>query len=113
MKGQRLSPDWAPDMNETQWAKARRPELDIDEQVELFVNHWVAKTGQDATKLDWGRTWKNWIIRSYGPIKTARTVQPTQRFHPSHKPFVAESRARVISEPKAMKDIFALLELKP
>lgn len=110
MKGQRLSPDWNPDQFEREWSAKRRPDLDIDEQVELFVNHWVAKTGQDATKLDWSRTWKNWIIRSYGPIKKdARAVEiaPQQRFHGSHKPFVREMRARVTSEPQAMKDLLA------
>lgn len=25
-----------------------------------FRNHWVAKTGKDATKRDWKATWENW-----------------------------------------------------
>lgn len=25
-----------------------------------FRNHWVAKSGKDATKIDWYATWQNW-----------------------------------------------------
>lgn len=27
---------------------------------EKFRDHWVAKTGKDATKTDWLATWRNW-----------------------------------------------------
>jgi hypothetical protein len=27
-----------------------------------FRNHWVGKTGKDATKLDWEATWQNWCM---------------------------------------------------
>lgn len=30
--------------------------------LESFENHWRAKTGRDATKRDWQRTWANWVI---------------------------------------------------
>lgn len=102
MKGQRLSPDWSPDQFEREWSAQRRPELDIDEQVELFVNHWVAKTGQDATKLDWSRTWKNWIIRSYGPVK-----KHVERFSGTHKAYVPERREKVTTEPQQLRDLLA------
>src|ERR1700759_1730183 len=91
MKGQRLPPDWSPDQNQRIWAAGRRPDLDIDEQIELFVNFWVAKTGQDATKLDWSRTFRNWIIRSYGPIKKPA---PKQVNHPA----LAEFRKDKLTE---------------
>lgn len=29
---------------------------------ETFDNYWRAKSGKDATKLDWQATWKNWVI---------------------------------------------------
>lgn len=29
---------------------------------ETFENYWRAKSGKDATKLDWQATWKNWVI---------------------------------------------------
>ncbi len=29
-----------------------------------FVDHWHAKSGRDATKLDWQATWRNWVRNS-------------------------------------------------
>jgi hypothetical protein len=28
-----------------------------------FENHFIAKTGRDATKLDWRATWRNWLLK--------------------------------------------------
>ena len=31
---------------------------------EKFCNYWHAKSGQQATKVDWPATWRNWIIKA-------------------------------------------------
>lgn len=31
------------------------------EEFEKFKDYWNAKTGKDATKLDWDATWRNWL----------------------------------------------------
>lgn len=31
-------------------------------EAERFRNYWNAKSGKDATKLDWPATWRNWCI---------------------------------------------------
>lgn len=46
------------------WAKEKRPLTDLTEETEKFVNYFRAKTGKDATKLDWLATWKNWILNA-------------------------------------------------
>jgi hypothetical protein len=28
-----------------------------------FCNYWQAKSGKDATKLDWDKTFKNWVLQ--------------------------------------------------
>lgn len=40
------------------------PQIDLDLEALRFVNHWTAKAGQQATKLDWKRTWMNWAIEA-------------------------------------------------
>jgi hypothetical protein len=30
--------------------------------LESFDNHWRSKTGKDAVKADWQKTWANWVI---------------------------------------------------
>lgn len=43
---------------------------------EKFVNHWRAKSGQQARKLDWDATWRNWCMteadRSRAPVPRQR-----------------------------------------
>jgi hypothetical protein len=63
------------------WALAKYPYWTPDlvrEIAQKFRNHWVAKTGRDATKLDWYATWQNWCSsditqREYPPPANQRT----------------------------------------
>jgi len=60
-RGSRLPDDWAPLSKELAWATSKRPDLDVAEEVEKFRDYWLAMPGRYGLKLDWGRTWKNWI----------------------------------------------------
>lgn len=51
-----------PDMDD--WAARECPGVNVDLETKKFVDYWRAKTGKDATKLDWPATWKNWIRRA-------------------------------------------------
>lgn len=46
-----------------EWASEHAPLVNVDRCTVRFVNHWRAKTGRDATKLDWPRTWQNWLLK--------------------------------------------------
>ena len=46
------------------WAKSNYPHINLRTEHEKFGNHWIGKAGRDAVKLDWDRTWRNWIIRA-------------------------------------------------
>lgn len=63
-RGTRLHEDWMPRQDTIDWAKANHPTVDLRTEHEKFGNHWLAKSGRDAVKLDWDRTWRNWIIRA-------------------------------------------------
>ncbi len=45
------------------WARERCPLVDGPRSTERFINHFTAKTGRDATKLDWPATWRNWLLK--------------------------------------------------
>lgn len=49
-----------------EWAEREHPLVDWDAETKKFVDHFRAKTGKDATKLDWPATWRNWIRRAAG-----------------------------------------------
>lgn len=61
-RGSRLPDNWYPDKALIDWAKDKRPDLNIELEIRKFSNYWISKTGKDATKKDWGRTFENWIL---------------------------------------------------
>ena len=64
-RGARLPKDWVLPRSWGEWALAKYPHwtVEIVRDIALsFRNHWSAKTGKDATKLDWERTWQNWCM---------------------------------------------------
>ncbi len=60
-RGSRLPADWHAGPELIAWARDKRPDLDVAEELEKFRDYYLAKTGKDAAKLDWTRTFRNWI----------------------------------------------------
>lgn len=63
-RGTRLSPEWTPSLENI--AFCRKEGLTDDDAAHIgrrFKNHWLAKPGKDAVKLNWDRTWENWVLR--------------------------------------------------
>ena len=71
-RGTRLNPDWRPTQTTIDTIKAECPNTDLHTEHRKFVDYWTAKTGKDATKLDWEATWRNWM-RNAKPSPTAPT----------------------------------------
>lgn len=114
-KAERLSPTWTLRKAWGDWALAERPDLtqdDVRKQAEMFRDHWVAKSGKDATKLDWEATWRN-DMQAFAPetgtlgIPRAEMPQvPTQ----SHGGLVKHLNAKGIAHETTMVDA---AQLKP
>src|SRR5690606_26079379 len=61
-KGRRIPDGWTPsrtDANEKAEGGADPDRLRLE--LDKFHDYWSAKTGQQATKLDWDATWRNWL----------------------------------------------------
>lgn len=43
------------------------PPVNVDLEAVKFANHWTSKTGRDATKKDWHKTWINWVLGASAP----------------------------------------------
>jgi uncharacterized protein YdaU (DUF1376 family) len=68
----RLPADWEPSDELIAFARKERPDLNLRTTVMSFMNYWQAKSGKDATKLDWDKTFKNWVLNEkQGPAKPA------------------------------------------
>lgn len=65
----RISEDFTVTPEMRLWASRKAPYADLITETEKFINYWVAKSGKDATKLDWAATWRNWILNA----KTSQT----------------------------------------
>lgn len=76
----RLPADWQPSVQDENYCKSRRPDLNVQEVAERFRNYWHAKSGRDATKLDWSATWRNWVLNErqhYRPHQQRSTYEQT------------------------------------
>jgi hypothetical protein len=63
-RGTRIPDDFHVTEDMVAWARDRVPHVDGRTETEKFVNFWRAKTGKDATKLDWPATWRNWMLNA-------------------------------------------------
>lgn len=61
LRGSRLPPDWQASGGDE--AFARSLGLNPARILASFRDYWTAKSGADATKLDWSATWRNWCRR--------------------------------------------------
>jgi hypothetical protein len=61
-RGTRIPDDFKVTPEMVAWAKKRCPHVDGRLETEKFVNHWTAKAGRDAVKVDWSRAWMNWLL---------------------------------------------------
>jgi hypothetical protein len=61
-----LSPDWAEAAQDARM-RAALPDVDLATEFEKFRNYWLSKSGQNGTKLDWKRTWVNWVLSASPP----------------------------------------------
>ena len=59
--GTRLPDDWLPSRELVEWARKECPHVNTKRETERFRDYWQAKPGKDGRKLDWAKTWRNWM----------------------------------------------------
>lgn len=68
-KASRLPDHWKPSDKLIEWViekqKEKKITLDIPDVTFEFCNYWHSKAGANATKIDWDKTFQNWIIRQF------------------------------------------------
>jgi hypothetical protein len=59
----RLADDWMPSEDDGRYAIEKGlTEAEAQHEFEKFRNYWQSKSGNQATKIDWSKTWRNWIL---------------------------------------------------
>jgi len=79
-RGARLSQEWVLPLEDEDWAVARgMPREAVANTALKFKNHWLAKSGKDATKIDWSRTWQNWVLTDIDRLRRNSHGAPIER----------------------------------
>jgi hypothetical protein len=81
-QGTRLPNDFKVTSAMVTWVAQRAPDIDGRLETEKFENYWRAKTGKDATKLDWPATWRNWMLNAQG---RARPLAKASGYNGPHR----------------------------
>src|ERR1700730_18181059 len=63
-RGARLPDDWVPNETERAFAEGRLPVVRVETEALKFRNYWTSKSGSSAIKINWSRTWENWILNA-------------------------------------------------
>lgn len=58
------------------WARKNTPHVDGRRELEQFRDFWQAKSGKDATKLDWVATWRTWMRREEQRLANTHQRRP-------------------------------------
>lgn len=110
-RGERLPESFRLPSTWGQWAMREQPTWTADHvrrEAEKFADYWHAASGQQASKRNWGATWRNWV-RKAGPMREdqkaeAHTVsQSVERT----RQMLREREAVPVSKPPA--EILALV----
>jgi len=81
-RGTRLPPDFAMPEDWIAWAVGEGvARATADFEAAKFVDYWSAKSGREATKVDWLATWRNWIRRDHPPAQSTSARRPTEIVH--------------------------------
>lgn len=56
-----MTENWMPSPSVRSEMQTECPHVNFRTEHKKFIDYWMAKSGRDATKIDWDRTWRNWI----------------------------------------------------
>jgi hypothetical protein len=85
-RGTRLPADWVLPSAWGRWAQSEGyPEPMIRREAERFANFWQSKAGKDATKIDWEKTWRNWMLKFDRPRSSSAAPPRQTAFQQRHQ----------------------------
>lgn len=79
--GSRCRPDFTPNAETVEWAELFYSDVNVEEELTYFLNHWISKPGRGAYRLDWDLTFRNWLgrrqrdIDERNPLKAIKELE--------------------------------------
>jgi hypothetical protein len=65
-RGTRIPEEFAVTPDMVEWVELKCPTVNWRHHTQRFVNHFKAAPGQRGVKLDWVKTWENWMLKEQG-----------------------------------------------
>lgn len=78
-RASRLPDDWQPTPELVTWAQRERPDVALRVEIEVFRDYWHARPGAGALKLDWAKTFRNWIRKAEGGKHHGRRLSAVEQ----------------------------------
>ncbi|MGL6050404.1 MAG: helix-turn-helix domain-containing protein [Aeromonas salmonicida] len=93
-RGTRLPNNWGLPAEWGRWAMQETglPKARVLMEAATFADYWQALPGAKAVKLDWEKTWRNWIRRAASSFRTAAQRKPLANIQ------AAQQAAQVLRE---------------
>lgn len=91
-RAMRLPDDFTAPDSWIEWAVSKRmwaPD-DAREEAEIFANYWQARSGAQAAKLNWEKTWQNWVRNSRRPDGTYQPSVARLAYDPERQQRLAD-----------------------
>lgn len=98
-RGARLQPDWELPDAWRQWTQVNFAHASADlvaTEADKFRDYWIAKSGQQAAKLDWEATWRNWCRTAFAGRPSSAPIN-TGRMAWDEKKAASHARARELA----------------
>jgi hypothetical protein len=77
-RGARIPENWEPAAETLTWCREKSTEASI--YLEGFRLYWEAKAGKEASKLDWEKTFKNWVLTDIKRIGRTRPASAPRKY---------------------------------
>lgn len=61
-RGHRIPDDFTVTADMVAWSREKAPAVDGKRATEMFINYWQSASGRTATKTDWSKAWRNWLL---------------------------------------------------
>jgi hypothetical protein len=112
-RGTRIPDDFAVSADMVRWARSKCPAVDGKRETEKFINHFRSAPGSKGLKLDWPRTWMNWMMTADERLPTQIRSASSQAAVLSDDPVIAFADLRKRGDAKVAAKLAGCSWIEP
>lgn len=78
-RGTRIPDDFTVTTEMVAWARDNTPLVDGKRATERFMNHFQSVSGQRGIRIDWLKTWRNWLLSDQEKAERTTKATPSEK----------------------------------